>query len=152
MMKVKCFLHLLFIPLFAVPLFTIPTTVFQKNEINAMMETKQETPINPIMTQPSKHMNGFIASKLWQCMKSIHRRLFMNSSANTNAISFLSPLFAETYHIVNSDEPTACWVKGGECFLILDRKEFSQVCLRKKVFSPFVKSFCDSFFNPNPNP
>lgn len=139
-------------PIICSPFIHNPNYCILKNEINTMMETKQETPINPIMTQPSKHMNGFIASKLWQCMKSIHHRLFMNSSANTNAISFLFPLFAETYHIVNSDEPTACWVKGGECFLILDRKEFSQVCLRKGVFSPFVKSFCDSFFNPNPNP
>jgi len=75
-----------------------------------MMETKQETPINPIMTQPSKHMNGFIA---------------------------------KTYHIVNSDEPTACWVKGGECFLILDRKEFSQTVLPKYFkhckFTSFVR-------------
>jgi len=43
----------------------------------------------------------------------------------------LNRFIAKTYLIVNSDEPTVCWVHGGKSFLIVDPKKFSQTVLPK---------------------
>lgn len=43
----------------------------------------------------------------------------------------LNRFIAKTYLIVNSDEPTACWVRGGKSFVILDPKKFSETVLPK---------------------
>jgi len=43
----------------------------------------------------------------------------------------LNRFIAKTYGIVNSDEPTACWVRGGKSFVILDPKKFSKTVLPK---------------------
>lgn len=55
----------------------------------------------------------------------------------------LNRFIAKTYRIVNSDEPTACWVQGGKSFLILDPKKFSKTVLPKyfkhSKFSSFVR-------------
>jgi len=55
----------------------------------------------------------------------------------------LNRFIAKTYRIINSDEPTACWVQGGKSFLILDPKKFSKTVLPKHFkhskFSSFVR-------------
>jgi len=43
----------------------------------------------------------------------------------------LNRFIAKTYLIVNSDEPTACWIHGGKSFVILDPKKFSKTVLPK---------------------
>lgn len=52
---------------------------------------------------------------------------------------FVSKLF----HIVDSDEPAACWVPGGKIFLILDVQKFSETVLpkyfRHNKFTSFVR-------------
>ena len=49
----------------------------------------------------------------------------------------------ELYRIINSDEPTVRWVPGGQKFLILDPKKFSQTVLPKyfkhSKFTSFVR-------------
>lgn len=55
----------------------------------------------------------------------------------------LNRFIAKTYRIINSDEPTACWVQGGKSFLILDPRKFSKTVLPKyfkhSKFSSFVR-------------
>lgn len=55
----------------------------------------------------------------------------------------LNRFIAKAYRIINSDEPTACWVQGGKSFLIVDPKKFSKTVLPKYFkhsnFSSFVR-------------
>jgi len=50
---------------------------------------------------------------------------------NSGRSKKLNRFIAKTYLIVNSDEPTACWVHGGKSFVILDPKRFSETVLPK---------------------
>jgi len=55
----------------------------------------------------------------------------------------LNRFIAKLYRIINSDEPTVRWVPGGQKFLILDPKKFSQTVLPKyfkhSKFTSFVR-------------
>lgn len=55
----------------------------------------------------------------------------------------LNRFIAKTYHIINSDEPTAIWVRDGKSFLIVDTKKFSETVLPKyfkhSKFTSFVR-------------
>jgi len=55
----------------------------------------------------------------------------------------LNRFIAKLYRIVNSDEPTVCWVPGGKRFLILDPKKFAETVLPKyfkhSKFTSFVR-------------
>lgn len=55
----------------------------------------------------------------------------------------LTRFIAKLYRIVNSDEPTVCWVPNGKSFLILDPEKFSKTVLPKyfkhSKFTSFVR-------------
>jgi hypothetical protein len=55
----------------------------------------------------------------------------------------LNRFIAKLYRIINSDDPTVRWVPGGQKFLILDPKKFSQTVLPKyfkhSKFTSFVR-------------
>eukprot|EP00536_Pseudo-nitzschia_multiseries_P003930 jgi/Psemu1/323221/estExt_fgenesh1_pg.C_630006 len=55
----------------------------------------------------------------------------------------LNRFISKLFHIVDSDEPTACWVPGGKSFMILNVRKFSETVLPKyfkhNKFTSFVR-------------
>lgn len=99
------------------------------------MHTKQTMEDNGVESH-SKTLTRFISSKLaLHQIEKFEFDLGNSLSYDTNFCSILHGIIIETYEIINSDEPTVCWVRGGKAFLILDPKKFSQVRLASCLLS-----------------